>query len=102
MRVIGLELHTGDPETARALYGDGDWIVGHRAGGALWLPYVAVPDVAATVRCARALGAEVLTESAARAVITSLAGAQIAFRDESSPPPGSNPHDHHRVHRPLR
>lgn len=91
MHVIGLELHTGDPRTARALYGDGDWIVGHTAGGALWLPYVTVPDVAAAVLRARALGAEVLVEGVARAVVSSRAGAQIAFRDESAPLPGSKP-----------
>jgi hypothetical protein len=91
MRLVGLELHTGDPQVARSLYGGGDWVVGHRARGALWLPYVLVPDVATAVLRARALGAEVLTESEERAVISSVAGAQIAFRDDSAPPPGSNP-----------
>jgi predicted enzyme related to lactoylglutathione lyase len=90
VHLAGLELHTGDPQTARALYGDGGWIVGHVARGALWLPYIAVPDVAAAVLRARAHGARVLTQSPERAVITSLAGAQIAFRDESAPLPGSN------------
>ena len=108
-RVIHLELHTGDLARACAFYGA---LCGWRteqidAGGSsylgldlglgvgggvvecgtsqpMWMPYVDVPNVAASTERARRLGAAVLLEpregpAGWRSVITSPAGAEVGF-----------------------
>jgi predicted enzyme related to lactoylglutathione lyase len=107
--VVHLELHTGDLPAARELYrelcgwraarvstGHGTYdampLGGALGGGmvacatkrSLWLPYVEVDDVAATVERARALGACVLLEpregpAGWRGVVGTPAGGELAF-----------------------
>jgi hypothetical protein len=107
--VVHLELHTGDLAGAEALYaqlcgwraerieaGPGSYLALEMGGGPgggivecatrrpLWLPYVAVPEVAAATERARALGAAVLLEpregpTGWRSVIATPAGAELAF-----------------------
>ena len=109
MRVIHLELHTGDGRGAAALYAElcgwepedvrsrhGDYLalrIGNGLGGGvvecpvrrpLWLPYVEVPDIAAATGRARTTGATVLLEPREgthgfRSVIASPAGGDLAF-----------------------
>src|SRR3954470_787829 len=83
--VVHLELHTGDPSGARALYAElcgwrSEWI--HTAGGSYlgldlgrgqgggivecptehpsWLPYIEVPEIGVATHRAQRLGASVL------------------------------------------
>lgn len=107
--VVHLELHTGDlqeavsffaeicgwrPERIRAGAGSylalgmgrgvGGGVVECAAGRPLWVPYVEVPDIAATTGRAEALGAEVLLDSREgpagwRSVIAAPAGGELAF-----------------------
>jgi predicted enzyme related to lactoylglutathione lyase len=64
--------------------GPGGGIVECATRRPLWLPYVAVPEVAAATERARALGAAVLLEpregpTGWRSVIATPAGAELAF-----------------------
>jgi uncharacterized protein len=107
--VIHLELHTGDLPGAVAYYaqllgwrperiraGGGSYLslgVGDRVGGGivedgasspLWVPYVAVPDVAEATERAQRLGGEVLLgprdgPNGCRSVITAPDGGDLAF-----------------------
>lgn len=107
--VIHLELHTGDLPGAIAFYGQlfgwrperiraggGSYLalgMGDRVGGGiveseaqrpLWLPYVAVPDVARATGRAEALGGEVLLDPVEgprgwRSVISALDGGDLGF-----------------------
>jgi uncharacterized protein len=108
--VVHLELHTGDLPRACAFYaelcgwrperidagGGSYWALelgaGFGGGGVvecdtrepLWLPYVAVTDVAAVTERARGLGASVLMEpregaAGWRSVVAAPAGADVAF-----------------------
>jgi predicted enzyme related to lactoylglutathione lyase len=104
--IVHLELHTGDLPAARALYaavcgwnpgpGDGPYlpldlgggltggIVAARAAHSLWLPYVRVASVHDATARAAEVGAEVLVapehgRSGSRSVVSTRAGAQIAF-----------------------
>jgi predicted enzyme related to lactoylglutathione lyase len=108
-RLVHLELHTTDLSRACAFYGQvcgwrpeqihaggGSYTaleLGGRVGGgivecgtpkSLWLPYVAVDDVAEATRRAEALGASVLLEpregpAGWRSVVTEESGAELAF-----------------------
>jgi uncharacterized protein len=108
-RLVHLELHTGDLSRACAFYsrlcgwrpeqihaGNGSYTaleLGADVGGgvvecgtpkSLWLPYVAVDDVADATRRAEALGASVLLEpregpAGWRSVVTEESGAEVAF-----------------------
>jgi uncharacterized protein len=108
-RLVHLELHTTDLARACAFYGQvcgwrpeqihaggGSYTaleLGGRVGGgivecgtpkSLWLPYVAVDDVAEATRRAEALGASVLLEpregpAGWRSVVTEESGAELAF-----------------------
>jgi predicted enzyme related to lactoylglutathione lyase len=107
--VIHLELHTADSSRACSLYaelcgwsphriqvGSGSYLgleLGPRVSGGiveretprpLWLPYVAVSEIAETTERARELGASVLLEpregaAGWRSVVASPAGAEVAF-----------------------
>jgi predicted enzyme related to lactoylglutathione lyase len=107
--VVHLELHTGDLPRAREFYaglcgwqaerieaGGGSYLaldLGPGFGGGmvecgtprpLWLPYVAVPDIAEATDRARRLGASVLLSpregpAGWRSVVASPAGAELAF-----------------------
>jgi predicted enzyme related to lactoylglutathione lyase len=107
--VVHLELHTGDLQAARALYGElcgwrperidtgcGSYLalgLGGALGGGmvecatarpLWLPYVEVAQIAEATDRARILGASVLLEPREgpvgwRSVIATQAGGEIAF-----------------------
>src|ERR687892_2523835 len=103
--VVHLELHTGDlsracefyaglcgwrPEEIRAgcgsywSLGTGRGVVECETPGAVWLPYVAVPDVASSTERAEALGASILLDSREgpagwRSVVTTPAGGEIAL-----------------------
>ena len=108
--VIHLELHTGDQSAAVAFYmqlfgwrperihaGNGSYLslgMGNGVGGGvvqceeaehpLWLPYVAVPDVALTTEQARELGGDVLLgpregPDGWRSVVSTPEGGEIAF-----------------------
>jgi uncharacterized protein len=106
--VVHLELHTGDRAGACAFYdrlcgwraerivagGGSYWAVelGGFGGGVVecstprpvWLPYVAVDDVARATEQARDLGASVLLEpregpAGWRSVVSEPAGAEVAF-----------------------
>ena len=107
--IVHLELHTGDPASARAFYEElcgwrperiqtrhGSYealeLGGELGGGVVecstprpvWLPYVEVEDVALATARARELGARVLLaprEGPAgwRSVVTAPAGGEIAF-----------------------
>jgi predicted enzyme related to lactoylglutathione lyase len=107
--VVHLELHTGDLPRACAFYaglcgwrpeqveagsgsylalelggGFGGGIVECRTSRPLWLPYVQVAEIADATERARLLGAAVLLEpregpAGWRSVVTSPAGAEIAF-----------------------
>ena len=109
MRVIHLELHTGDQQSAAAVYAElcgwtpeqiatkhGDYLslrMGNGLGGGvvecparrpLWLPYVEVPDVDAALARARGVGATVLLEPREsphgwRSVVATEHGGEIAF-----------------------
>jgi uncharacterized protein len=115
--VVHLELHTGDLHDAEALYarlcgwraeriecGSGSYTsfdLGGGIGGGgvecgtrrpLWLPYVEVADIAEVTERARQLGATVLLDpregpAGWRSVVTSPAGAEVAFWQ---------PKEHHR------
>jgi uncharacterized protein len=107
-RLVHLELHTGDRSRALAFYaqlcgwrpeevraGAGSYTaleLGAVGGGVvecdaprpLWLPYVAVDDVAGATDHARELGALVLLEpregpAGWRSVVSEPAGAEVAF-----------------------
>jgi predicted enzyme related to lactoylglutathione lyase len=107
-RLVHLELHTTDRSRALAFYeqlcgwrpehvraGTGAYTafeLGSVGGGVvecgaerpLWLPYVAVDDVAGATERARDLGASVLLEpregpAGWRSVVSEPAGAQVAF-----------------------
>jgi predicted enzyme related to lactoylglutathione lyase len=107
--VVHLELHTGNPPGASALYaqlcgwrperiesGGGSYLaleMGGAVGGGivesdrgrpLWLPYVEVPEIAGATDRARRLGAAVLVEpregpAGWRSVVATPAGGEIAF-----------------------
>jgi uncharacterized protein len=107
--LVHLELHTGDPRRAQAIYGalcgwrpkqidtaHGSYLalqMGDGLGGGivecparrpLWLPYVAVDDIAAATQRARRLGAGVLIDAREgpagwRSVITSPTAGEIAL-----------------------
>jgi uncharacterized protein len=107
--VVHLELHTGNAPGASALYaqllgwrpervvaggssylalemgdGVGGGIVECDRGRPLWLPYVEVPEIAASTDRARGLGAAVLLEpregpAGWRSVVSTPAGGEIAF-----------------------
>jgi predicted enzyme related to lactoylglutathione lyase len=107
--VVHIELHTGDLSSARALYSDlcgwrperiatrhgsydaldtgggvGGGIVECATERAVWLPYVAVPEIGAATDRARQLGAAVLLEpregpAGWRSVVATAAGGEIAF-----------------------
>jgi uncharacterized protein len=107
--VVHLELHTADLERACAFYarvcgwrperlqaagrtyqalglggGVGGGVVECGAGRPLWLPYVAVPDVAAATRRARELGAAVPLEpregpAGWRSVVATTAAGEVGF-----------------------
>ena len=107
--VVHLELHTGDPASAREVYAElcgwrperidtrhGSYLsldMGRRLGGGivefpsrrpLWLPYVEVEDVSAMTDRARELGARVLLEpregpAGRRSVVATPAGGELAF-----------------------
>jgi predicted enzyme related to lactoylglutathione lyase len=109
MRVVHLELHTGDRDAAAGLYSQlcgwapeevrsrhGEYLalrMGNELGGGvvecpvrrpLWLPYVEVPDISAAVGQAQDLGATVLLEPREgphgwRSVIATAAGGELAF-----------------------
>ncbi len=109
MRVIHLELHTGDRAQAASVYAQlcgwapeevatrhGNYLalrMGNGMGGGvvecparrpLWLPYVQVPDLDAAVSRARDVGAAVLLEPTEgphgwRSVVATQAGGEIAF-----------------------
>ena len=109
MRIVHLELHTGDGDGAGAFYTklcgwkpeqitteNGDYVgLGVSSGidggivecatdRALWLPYVEVPSVRAATERARELGAAVLLEpregpAGWRSVIATTAGGELAF-----------------------
>jgi predicted enzyme related to lactoylglutathione lyase len=108
-RVVHLELHTGDRESARAFYGDllgwqteridSRWgsyeavRLGERLDGGIvecgtrtagWLPYVEVELIGAATDRARALGATVLLEPCEgpagwRSVLFTPAGGEVAL-----------------------
>jgi predicted enzyme related to lactoylglutathione lyase len=108
-RLVHLELHTTDLARACAFYervcgwrperihaGGGSYTaieLGNRVGGgvvecgterSVWLPYVAVDDVAEATRRAEALGASVLLDpregpAGWRSVVTEDSGAELAF-----------------------
>ncbi len=108
-QVVHLELHTGNLPRACAFYsqlfgwrqekidaGSASYLaleMGEQMGGGvvecdaprpLWLPYVAVPDLAAATERARALGASVALEpregpAGWRSVIASTAGAEVGL-----------------------
>jgi predicted enzyme related to lactoylglutathione lyase len=108
-RVVHLELHTTDLARACAFYervcgwrpeqvhaGGSSYTaleLGDRVGGgvvecgtprSLWLPYVAVDDVAAATRRAESLGASVLLDpregpAGWRSVVVEESGAELAF-----------------------
>jgi predicted enzyme related to lactoylglutathione lyase len=114
MRVIHLELHTGDREAAAATYSQlcgwapeevrskhGSYLalrMGHGLGGGvvecparrpLWLPYVEVPDIGAATQRARDAGAAVLLEPTEgphgwRTVVATPAGGELAFWQSKS------------------
>ena len=104
--LVHLELHTGDRDAARSLYGAllgwpattvaGSYLaldLGGEVGGgivecgterAVWLPYVAVEDVAACTSKARRLGARVLLEprdcpAGWRSVVATPAGGEVVM-----------------------
>ena len=107
--VVHLELHTGDLRGAEAFYaglcgwrperidhergsylafdpgrGPSGGLVESEREGALWLPYVEVPDVVSATARARILGAAVKLEpregpAGWRSVVTTPAGGEIAF-----------------------
>ena len=107
--VVHLELHTGDLRGAVAFYGrlfgwhperihagTGSYLaleIGDRVGGGvveceakvpLWLPYVAVPDIAETTERAQGLGGDVLLgprEGPAgwRSVVSTPGAGEVAF-----------------------
>jgi uncharacterized protein len=107
--VVHLELHTGDRSSAQAFYaglcgwrsqrieaGGGSYLsleLGQGVGGgivecgaprSLWLPYVAVAEIATATGRARELGAEVLLEpregpAGWRSVVSTAAGGEVAF-----------------------
>jgi predicted enzyme related to lactoylglutathione lyase len=107
--IIHLELLTGDPARASALYNElcgwrpeligtanGSYLalqLGRRLGGGIvecetrrpvWLPYVEVGEIAAAVEQARRLGASILLEpregpAGWRSVVATPAGGEIAF-----------------------
>lgn len=107
--VVHLELHTSDADGAQALFAElCGWQprlvgiagapylaleMGRRIGGGIvecqtrrpvWLPYVAVADVAAATERARRLGARVLLEprvgpAGSRSVVRTEQGAELAF-----------------------
>jgi predicted enzyme related to lactoylglutathione lyase len=106
--VVHLELHTGDLSGACALYeelcdwrpervdtargsyrsielgGVGGGVVECRVRRALWLPYVAVPEIREATDRARRLGATVLLEpregpAGWRSVVSSPMGGELAF-----------------------
>ena len=107
--LVHVELHTADPEAARALYGSlcgwqaetvhargrpylalepgrglGGGIVGCSSERPIWLPYVEVPSVTLATESARQLGATVLLEpregpTGWRSVVSTPAGGEIAF-----------------------
>jgi uncharacterized protein len=108
-RVVHLELHTGDLPRARALYAElcgwrPEWIE-TRAGsylslefggglgggivecpvrGPVWVPHVAVDEIAAATDRARKLGASVLLEpregpAGWRSVVRTAVGGELAF-----------------------
>lgn len=107
--VVHLELHTGDPGAARALYselcgwraerihagrssylaldmgeGPGGGIVECDAQRSFWLPYVEVEGIERTTERARQLGAAVLLEpregpAGWRSVVATPAGSELAF-----------------------
>ena len=109
MRVVHLELHTGDRHEAASVYSrmcgwepeevdseHGSYLalrMGNGLGGGvvecsvrrpLWLPYVEVPDLAAATDRARAAGATVLLEPREgphgwRSVVATEAGGELAF-----------------------
>jgi hypothetical protein len=109
MRVIHLELHTGDRRGAASVYAElcgwapeevdskhGSYLalrMGNGLGGGvvecparrpLWLPYVEVPDLQGAVQRARDVGATVLLEPTEgphgwRSVVATPAGGEIAF-----------------------
>ena len=107
-RLVHLELHTGDRSRAVAFYAQlcgwrpeevragassytalelgsvGGGVVECDAPRSLWLPYVAVDDVAGATDRARELGASVLLEpregpAGWRSVVSEPAGAEVAF-----------------------
>jgi len=99
--VVHLELHTGELARACALYDDllgwraeqtrGYWSLGTGCGvvecdtpAPVWLPYVAVRDVASSTERAEALGASILLDpregpAGWRSVLSTPAGGQIAL-----------------------
>ena len=114
--VVHLELHTGDLARACAFYsrlcgwrpqridaGGGSYVALELGGGfggggvvecetvrPLWLPYVAVADVAEVTERARGLGASVLLEpregpAGRRSVVTAPAVGEIAFWQPTEP-----------------
>ena len=108
-RLVHLELHTGDLEAARALFGGlfgwpservgtgaGAYQAIEMGGGVgggivecpterpLWLPYIEVPNVELATQCATERGARVLLEPREgpvgwRSVVTSPVGGELAF-----------------------
>ena len=105
-RLVHLELHTADRSRALAFYAQlfgwrpelvrsgaytalelgsiGGGVVECGAERSLWLPYVAVDDVAGTTERARDFGASVLLEpregpAGWRSVVSEPAGAEVAF-----------------------
>jgi uncharacterized protein len=108
-RLVHLELHTGDLEAARALFGGlfgwpservetgaGAYQAIEMGGGVsggivecpterpLWLPYVEVPNVELATECATERGARVLLDPREgpvgwRSVVTSPVGGELAF-----------------------
>ena len=108
-QLVHLELHTRDPEGARAFYsqlcgwrpmrvhtgaasydtvdmgnGIGGGIVGCPTERPLWLPYIAVPEIVAATERARIAGAEVMLEpregpAGWRSVVSTPEGGQMAF-----------------------
>ncbi|HXV58313.1 MAG TPA: VOC family protein [Gaiellaceae bacterium] len=108
-RVVHLELRTGDPSRACALYGElfgwcAEWVetgsgrylaldlgrgmeggvVEHETARPFWLPYVEVPDVVEAAERAAELGASILLSpregpAGWRSVLAMPAGGQIAL-----------------------